>query len=387
MKIALTDTNTLLSRGAAITLNQPLESPLSEEEGQRVYPPTFIDEEAYFIDTLSGGETRCILDTKQSQARRLAKKLIALNESQDDGAKFLPDVCIRGGGTSKRIGEIGHRVSDAAVLLADVVKDQARASIEAYNKGDSTLLAQYFPESLLFGFWDSHSRGNKTATNAKRSRIIHSEIHAYGASLIRSKAMYIAAAPELVGEEQYNEDKGDEKLSTAGLANAPGKLSRDGIVAKRIARSAEINLASLRQLVCKNEDGTVNKAKTTTMHVYLLNLAELALLQPDTDELNLRSGALLVQQARASKVQVILRDGTRFDLETPEDMISPTLQSAKAWFEAATGMSSPPVLHGEIHEKAVSEVRKSLAAKGGKKGKAVKGASATPEAPEVTTEE
>jgi len=387
MKIALTDTDTLLSRGAAITLHQPLESPLAEGEGQRVYPPTFIDEEAYFIDTLAGGETRCILDTKQSQARRLAKKLIALNESQDEGAKFLPDVSVRGDGATKRIGEIGHRVSDAAVLLADVVKDQARASIAAYNKGDSTLLAQYFPESLLFGFWDSHSLGDQPATNAKRSRIIHSEIYAYGASLIRSKAMYIAAAPEIVGEEQYNEDKGDEKLSTAGLANAPGKLSRDGIVAKRIARSAEINLAALRQLVCKNEDGSVNKAKTTAMHTYLLNLAELALLQPDTDELNLRSGALLVQQAGAFKVQAILRDGTRSDLEIPADLISITLQSAKAWFEAATGKATPPVLHGEIQAKAVSEVRKTLAGKAVKKGKPVKGAAAIPEAPEVATEE
>ena len=382
MKIAITDTDTLLSKGAAITLHQPLQSPLAEAEGQRVYPPTFIDEEAYFIDSLAGGETRCILDTKQSQARRLAKKLIFINEARPESERFLPDVTVSGAGSTKRIGEIGHRVSDAAVLLADGVNEHAVDAIKAYNKGDAGRLATYFPESLLFGFWDSHSLGERAATNAKRSRILHSEIHAYGAALVHSKSMYIAAAPELVGEEQYNEDKGDEKLSQAGLANAPGKLSRDGIVAQRIARSAEINLATLRQLTCKNEDGSVNAAKTSAMQSYLLHLAVLALTDPDTDELNLRSGALLVQQAGATSIQALLRDGTKVDLEIPKNLLVAVLKAAKAWFAASTGSEAVPSLSGNISPKAVSDVRKNLSAK----SKKPKGAKASTESAESSEE-
>ena len=382
MKIDITDTNTLLAKGAAITLHQPLQSPLAEAEGQRVYPPTFIDEEAYFIDTLAGGETRCILDTKQSQARRLAKKLIHINEAQPKAERFLPEVTVSGAGSTKRIGEIGHRVSDAAVLLADGVNASAKEAIQSYNKGDAGPLATHFPESLLFGFWDSHSLGDRPATNAKRSRILHSEIHAYGASIIHSKAMFIAAAPELVGEEQYNEEKGDEKLSQAGLANAPGKLSRDGILAKRIARSAEINLASLRQLACKNKDGSVNTEKTRAMHSYLLHLAVLALTDPDTDELNLRSGALLVQQAADTSIQALLRDGSKADLEIPKNLSASVLKAAKAWFAASTGSESAPSLTGNISPKAVSDVRKSLSAK----TKKAKGAKASTESTEASEE-
>ena len=381
MKIAITDTDTLLSKGAAITLHQPLQSPLAEAEGQRVYPPTFIDEEAYFIDSLAGGETRCILDTKQSQARRLAKKLIFINEARPESERFLPDVTVSGAGSTKRIGEIGHRVSDAAVLLADGVNEHAVDAIKDYNKGDAGRLATYFPESLLFGFWDSHSLGERGATNAKRSRILHSEIHAYGASPVRSISQYIAVTPELVGEEQYNEDKGDEKLSRAGLANASGK-SRDGIVAQRIARSAEINLATLRQLTCKNENGSVNAAATSAMRSYLLLLAVLALTDPDTDELNLRSGALLVQQAGATSIQALLRDGTKVDLEIPKNLLAAVLKAAKAWFAASTGSEAVPSLSGNISPKAVSDVRKNLSAK----SKKPKGAKASTESAESSEE-
>lgn len=374
MKIKLTDTDTLLSKGAAITLQQNLQSALMEAEGHRVYPPTFIDEESYFIDNLSSGENRCILDTKQSQARRLAKKLYAINDARNSDARFLPEVSVSGAGSSKKIGEIGHRVADAAVLLADGVRDSAVEAIKAYNRGDAGPLATFFPESLLFGFWDSHSLGTHGATNAKRSRILHSEIHAYGASLVRSKSMYFAPAPELVGEEQYNEGKGDEKLSEAGLANAPGKLSRDGIVAKRIARSAEINLASIRQLVCKNADGTRNADKTRAMHSYLLHLAALAITDPDTDELNLRSGALLAPEAGSTTIQALLRDGTSAELEVPANLLDAVLKAAKEWFSAATGSASTPTLSGEISAKAISDVRKNLSAKT-KKGKEVKASS------------
>ena len=363
MNIQLNDTTTLLKKGAAISIQQALQSPLGEEEGHRIYPPTFIHEEGYFIDQLPGGGNRAVIDTKQSQARRLAKKLIALNETSDPQSQFLPDVTVSGAGATKRIGEIGHRVGDAAVLLAKEVSKKAQDAIRAYNGGDSTLLATWFPESLLFGFWDSHSLDSIKATNAKRSRIIHSEIHAYGVAMVRSKSMYMAVAPELVGEEEYNEGKGEEKLSTAGLANAPGKLSRDGVVARSVTRSAEINIASLRQLECRKEDKTIDAPKTEAMRAYLLSLAALALLHPDTDELNLRSGTLLVPQPGSAKLQAVLRDGTRADLSVPEDLQGMASAAAKAWFLAATGNSVPPTLHGEIDRGMVAKVRKSLSSK------------------------
>lgn len=369
MNIDPSNPTELLEKGAAITIHQPLQSPLAEAEGQRLYPPTFIDEQGYFIDDLPEGGNRAVIDTKQSQARRLAKKLIALNDEQPSGGKFLPDVSVTGAGATKRIGEIGHRVGDAAVLLAKEVSPAAQAAITDYNRGDSTKLATHFPESLLFGFWDSHSLGDIKATNAKRSRIIHSEIHAYGVTMVRSKAMYVAVAPELVGEEEYNEGKGDEKLSTAGLANAPGKLSRDGVVAKRVARSAEINLAALRQLVCRNADKSIDPAKTHALQTYLLSLACLALVHPGTDELNLRSGTLLVPEPGGTRVQAVLRNGTRADVSLPADLVDSAVKAAKAWFELATGKASAPVLHGEIDRGEVAKVRKGLSAKS-KKGKA-----------------
>jgi CRISPR-associated protein Csb1 len=352
-----------LSKAAAITLRQPLVSALSEDAGQRVYPPTFVDEEGYFVDALEGGGTRSIIDTKQSQARRLALKLARLNKEQPADAKLIPDVKVQGAAESRSVGEIGHRVADAAVLIAEGVGPKAIDAIDHYSKGDSTLLGTYFPESILFGFWDSHGLERKKATFAKRSRVIHSEIYAYGVSPARSRSIYFAIAPVLVGDEEYNTEKGDEKLSQAGLANAPGKLSRDGVVAKEIERSAEINLATLRQIECL-KDGKIDDALTTKLRSYLLTLGMATLLTPDSDELNLRSGAHLVPAKGKTRAQILMRDGSTQDLEVSSDMLELAASAAKDWFKAATGSAKAPSLTGKISDGKVLAVRKSL-----KKGK------------------
>jgi CRISPR-associated protein Csb1 len=353
-----------LGTAAAITLRQPLVSALTEDAGHRVYPPTFPDEDNYFVDAVEGGGNRSIIDTKQSQARRLASKIVSLNDAQSASEKLIPDVTVGGDSQTRSVGEIGHRVADAAVLLADGVNAEAEKAIKAYADGDSTLLGIHFPESILFGFWDSHGILGKKATMAKRSRLIHSEIYAYEVSPARSRSVYVAVVPMLVGDEEYNAEKEDEKLSKAGLANVPGKLCRDGVIAKRIERSAEINLATLRQIKCL-KDGKVDAALTSKLHTYLLTLALAALLTPDSDELNLRSGAHLVPLSAKTKVQVLMRDGTVHDIEVPANLLQMTAEAAKAWFKAATGSATAPVLTGKISKGKVGEVRKSL-----KKGKA-----------------
>lgn len=362
-----------LAKAAAVTLRQPLISPLAEEGGNRVYPPTFPKDDEYFVDPMEGGGTRCILDTKQSQSRRLAKKLAELNEAQAANNKFLPEVYVQGApnelgfAESRHIGEIGHRVADAAVLLAENVGPVAEEALKHYSAGDSTKVGTYFPESLLFGFWDSHSLEGKKATMAKRSRLIHSEIYAYEVSRARSRSVYVASAPLLVGDEEYNAEKADEKLSEAGLANAIGKLTRDGIIAKQIERSAEINLAALRQLKCIR-DGKIDADLTAKLQSYLLALALVAVLSPDADELNLRSGAHLVAVASGTKVQVLMRDGTSQEITLPEDLAAVATEAARAWFKAATGSEKVPALSGGIPKGKVAKVRQSL-----KKGKATKG--------------
>lgn len=367
----LTDLDTILDRGAAIALHQPLQSPLAEDAGQRLYPPTFPDLDGYFIDALPESGSRCIIDTKQSQARRLAKKLIEIDEAQPPGERFLPRVTVRGDAASRHVGEIGHRVADAAVLLSAGVGERAREAMTAYNQGDASLLGQWFPESLLFGFWDSHSLLDHKPTQVKRSRIIHSEIHAYGVSMVRSKSVYVAAAPALVSGEEYEADKESEKLSEAGLANAIGKTSRDGVLANSIARSAEINLAALRQIACQSDAG-----RTRELRGYLFHLALLALGWPDSDELNLRSGTLLVPQPDAAEWSVLLRDGSRAKLQMPDDIVALTRRAAQAWF----GADGAPELEGVIAKGQVGKVRESLRGKGKGKGKAKAGAPAEAEA-------
>lgn len=362
-KITTKNIEEWLGNAAAITLRQPLVSALSEEAGHRVYPPTFVDEEGYFVDALEGGGSRSIIDTKQSQARRLALKLIKLSNDQPADGKIIPDVSVEGASETRSVAEIGHRVADAAVLIADGVGEKAIEAINDYAKGDSTLLGTYFPDSILFGFWDSHGLQRTKATMAKRSRLIHSEIHAYGVSPARSRSIYFASAPMLVGDEEYNVDKGDEKLSQAGLANAPGKLSRDGVVAKHIERCAEINLATLRQIRCM-KDGKIDQELTAKLHAYLLSLALVAILMPDSDELNLRSGAHLVPLAAETKIQVLLRDGASQDLGAPANLLELAAEAAQKWFKAATGSAKAPSLAGKISKGKVGEVRKSL-----KKGK------------------
>jgi CRISPR-associated protein Csb1 len=353
-----------LSKAAAITLRQPLVSALAEDAGHRVYPPTFPKDDNYFVDAIESGGNRSIIDTKQSQARRLAAKLVGLDEQQSADSKILPDVTVEGASESRHVGQIGHRVADAAVLLADGVGEKAEAAMKSYATGDSTALGTYFPESLLFGFWDSHGLLGKKATMAKRSRIIHSEIYAYEVSPARSRSVYVAAAPVLVGDEEYNAEKEDEKLSEAGLANAIGKLTRDGVVAKHLERSAEINLATLRQIKCL-KDGKVDAVLTAKLQAYLLTLALATLLTPDSDELNLRSGAHLVPVSAKTKAQVLMRDGTSQDIDVSAGLLEIAAGSAKDWFKAATGSAKAPSLSGKIGKGKVGEVRKSL-----KKGKA-----------------
>ncbi len=353
-----------LSKAAAITLRQPLVSALAEDAGHRVYPPTFPKDDNYFVDAVEGGGNRSIIDTKQSQARRLAAKLVGLDEQQSADSKILPDVTVAGESESRHVGEIGHRVADAAVLLADGVGEKAEAAMKSYATGDSTALGTHFPESLLFGFWDSHGLLGKKATMAKRSRLIHSEIYAYEVSPARSRSVYVAAAPVLVGDEEYNAEKEDEKLSEAGLANAIGKLTRDGVVAKHLERSAEINLATLRQIKCL-KDGKVDAVLTAKLQAYLLTLALATLLTPDSDELNLRSGAHLIPVSAKTKAQVLLRDGTSQDIDVSAGLLEIAAGAAKDWFKAATGSAKAPSLSGKIGKGKVGDVRKSL-----KKGKA-----------------
>ena len=239
--------------------------------------------------------------------------------------------------------------------------------MSAYQQGDATGLGTWFPESLLFGFWDSHSLPGgdgkeRKATQVKRSRLIHSEIHAYEVAAVRSKSVYVAAAPALVSGEEYEADKANEKLSEAGLANAIGKTSRDGVVAKSCARSAEINLAVLRQIEC-HANGLLDSNRTQLLRCYLLHLALLAIGWPDSDELYLRSGTHLVPEPGAARWSVLHRDGTCAQLQLPADLLIATRKAAKAWF--APG--NPPELSASIAKGRVAKVRESLRGKGKKK--------------------
>lgn len=370
--IKINDTKAILESGAAIVLKQPLKAGTSEPEGQRIYPPTFPDQPGYYIDPIEGGSgrrNRCILDTKQSQSRRLSVKLIDLNKTR--GGRILPDVVVEGSGAEKRVGEIGHRVGDAAVLLSTIVGDKAKEALDAYAKGDSKLMGTFFPESLIFGCWDSHALLDRKATMAKRSRILRSEIFGYNATPVHSKSVYVSVAPSLVGEEDYNADQADEKLSEAGLANAIAKSSRDGVIVESIHRVSEVNLAALRQVSCLNSDGKPDEALTEKLRSYLLCLGVAAILWPGSDELYLRSGALLMPRPGEESVTLILRDGKESPLETG-DLLDALDSAASAWFLAAAGDKNPPALRGSLDGSKVKEVRKSLATK--KEAKAKKSA-------------
>ena len=155
-----------------------------DQDDVLVRPPTFASRGKaghgrYVIN--DNGEIE--IDTPQRQNRRASEKL------HDQHGRLLPENVIEGlAGTRgpKRIGQLGHRLADAAVR-ASGFRDDAEAAFRAYAAGNVEPMVLLDPTSLVFGVFNS--RGETTARTQVRG-LYCSRIAGFGAVPVRSGTQY-----------------------------------------------------------------------------------------------------------------------------------------------------------------------------------------------------
>jgi len=284
----------------ALHLKQKLTSVECINENDRciIYPPTYADI-GYNIDTLSDGKKVALVDSVGSQANRMEPLFKSTSDKQEDW--LVPQIQITLGDRKKRIKgkdsdiespagtatatlsllDLAHRSADA------IVQSSGHLAVKVHNAftrlretGDASELCAIAPTSLVFGVWDS--RGS---SSEKRPRLIRSIIRAWDVEVLHAAAQFNSVWKEL-DEDQQKElqaeaKKQGKKLSTKGLADAPGVFYKNSdrrilgglLVNGGIERTVTVNLVALRGL--QGSDGP-HGSETKKMRTYLLGLALIA---------------------------------------------------------------------------------------------------------------
>jgi len=272
---------------------------IGEKDRCIIYPPTYADI-GYNIDTLSDGKKVALVDSVGSQANRMEPLFKSTSDKQKDW--LVPQIQIAlGDGKKKTKGkkdsdtenpagtatttlsllDLAHRGADAVVQSSgDLVVKVRNAFAKLRETGDASELCAIAPTSLVFGVWDS--RGS---SSEKRPRLVRSIIRAWDVEVLHAAAQFNSVWKEL-NEDQQKElqaeaKKQGKKLSTRGLADAPGVFYKDSdrrilgglLVNGGIERTVTVNLVALRGL--QANDG-LQGVETKTMRTYLLALALIA---------------------------------------------------------------------------------------------------------------
>lgn len=269
-----------------------------------IFPATYADI-GYNIDTLADGTRVATIDSVGSQANRLEPIFKSESEKRDDW--LVPQIKIKlNEERTISLLDLAHRAADAVVRSSPGLLKLAQDAFDALRNGDARPLCEFAPTSLVFGVWDSRGESGE-----KRPRLVRSIIRAWNVEPLHAAAQFNSVWKELDEQQQEElkkavKDKDKEgKLSTAGLADAPGVFRktekvpqfRDGapnpearvlggvVVHGRIERQVTVNLVALRALRGKDDP------ETQAIRKYLLGLSLMA-ATADID-LFLREGCLL----------------------------------------------------------------------------------------------
>lgn len=302
-----------------------------DQDDVLVRPPTFASpgkagHGRYVVN--DNGEVE--IDTPQRQNRRASEKL------HDQHGGLLPENVIEGlAGTRgpKRIGQLGHRLADAAVR-ASAFRDDAEAAFRAHAEGNVEPMVLLDPTSLVFGVFNS--RGETTARTQVRG-LYCSRIAGFGAVPVRSGTQYQgfiddrqktaeAYSTELRNDdaEKFAKTLQSEIASKSGFVDQPvprsnkaGRIAPSdeqmaGVRCREIVRTTTVNVIRARG-IARAGDGTPNGGgrseicrKNARCAEYVLGLGLLCLVE-DYDH-DLRQGAQLIETTW--ETVVVRRDGT-----------------------------------------------------------------------------
>ena len=258
---------------------------------------------------------QCTIDSPQSQANRTE---IAFLEDEDlrslvpQASAKIPRAAGKEGEES--ILRLPHRIADFRVRLSDKRED-VKAAISEFAKGDALKLLQLMPTSVVFGFWDS--RGDES--QHKHARLLLSRIDAFDVVPCTKHAIYsgpyskdefaeiVLGSSELAAASQEEPEKETEETKSATVKKAFKKMAERGFTAApsgglggilvqgKIERLVLVSLTDIARLWCLHEDSEAQKELTNAARRYIFALAALAEGHPRaTGSHRLRSGCELV---------------------------------------------------------------------------------------------
>lgn len=279
-----------------------------------IYPPTYANI-GYNIDPYSDNKKVALIDSVGSQANRMEPifkyKFTSSGEGGTEGEYLVPqiEIILRTEKAPKQdktepykekrsILDLAHRGADAVIQSTPTLKPEFEKAFEALRRtGDAGPLCALAPTSLVFGVWDS--RGG---SGEKRPRLVRAIIRAWDVDVLHAAAQFTSVW-KLLDKSQKDElekagkvkkkkddDDGETKLSSIGLADAPAvfkpktKLPKflhgapnpearvlGGVfVRDRIERDVTVNLLALRNIRGANDEEAAKIRK------YLLGLSLIA---------------------------------------------------------------------------------------------------------------
>jgi CRISPR-associated protein Csb1 len=316
--------------------------------------------------TLPDGRKAVTIDSWGSQANLFEKGL--KNNSELLG---FPLISLVDGDTGSVYGtslDWSHRHHDATWKLAKQDAEKAGIPVDAIRDAHTEAalpLLRFFPASVLFGWWDSHTdkplnekvlkagipsesyanlRGTGRSSDQRRSaRIMTSEIIAKGVNI---RPRFAARVDSLFGAVTFKEFK----VAELGIGSIPPQSGPVDVTYDSIEGKTFISLAYLRRF---NFDELDADGK-----VAMILLALAGVLGSEHD-LHLRVGADLILESRELTVERHGSSGAPFTLPT-----LPVVAEALTTISAAFGWSAYTIPVGPVFKKALAVISEKTAADG-----------------------
>jgi len=254
----------------------------------------------------------CALDSPQAQANRMEPAFADDPELQalvPQALATIPRDPEKEG--SEHVLRLPHRIADFRIRLSNQ-KNDVKAAISNFAKGNALPLLRILPTSVLFGFWDSRD------SQAKHARILLGRIDAFDVVPCQRHALYNGPyskdefATVVLGDPARASVKKDaDKMAEQGYSNAPSDGLGGVLVQGRIERLALLSLTDIARVTCVEENEEKSNALTNAARRYLFALAGLAEgYARSTGSHRLRSGCELVADGEDS-VTIDLRGGAK----------------------------------------------------------------------------
>ena len=332
--------------------------------GPTVTPPAgTVDGDAQGLFELPDGRRAATLDSWGSQARRWS---IALSRNAD--TLGLPRIRL----TATRDDEVvldsdsylwSHRHVDAVFRSNAAAVD--RAFVEAglpdryrdiayATSQDADALLRWFPQSLICGWWDSHTgkaaAGAKaTATalklpepgafvpnsiGARTARAMSSEILAKGVSL---RTRYAARVDPIFGAMPTKGKSAGAKISSLGFGSIPPIAAPKDVTFEAIEGTTWLSFTMLRRLGFAEPD----RARSALVVLALTGI------ELSSRDLHLRSGTDLILDAREASLEIHGAGRVAISLPSREVLMEATrlLSGELGWSTLTVDLSDSKNLH------------------------------------------